>query len=43
MLDRALAAWTQLEASDVAPLNDALRGAGKPEVKYDADATTPVP
>jgi photosystem II stability/assembly factor-like uncharacterized protein len=43
MLDRALAAWTHLEASGVAPLNDALRGAGKPELKYDADATKSVP
>ena len=43
MLDRALTSWTQLEASAVAPLNDALRGAGKPEVKYDADAATSAP
>jgi len=43
MLDRALTSWTQLEASDVAPLNDALRSAGKPELEYGAEATKSAP
>jgi len=43
MLARALTSWTQLEASDVAPLNDALRSAGKPELEYGAEATKSAP
>ena len=43
MLDRALAAWTQLQASDVAAANAALRAAGKPELGRDAPPSIPAP
>ena len=43
MVDRALAAWSGLQASDVAAANVALRAAGRPELGTGAAAPTPTP